>query len=75
MQQFFILHNLEDEDIEITRLLFAHKIKKMRENYPKLLTLAERESEQEKQRAIYLAEIGTYKPRPINPSEHINYNE
>jgi hypothetical protein len=75
MQQFFFLHLLEDEDLEVTRLLFAHKIKKMRENYPNLLTLAEREAEQAKQEAIFLAEIGSYKPRSINPSEHINYNE
>ena len=75
MQQFFFLHNLENEDIELTRILFAHKIKKMRENYPVLLTLAERDAEHEKQRAISLAKIGSIKPRAIDPSQHINYNE
>ena len=48
MHQFNFMHGWTDAQAEATRKVFAYRIRKMRENYPELLTLAEREAENEK---------------------------
>lgn len=58
---------------------FAYRIKKMRENYPELLTLAEREAANAVKREQAIKDFekwqSSHKKTDVDASQHINYNE
>ena len=64
---------------EAARLVMVYRIKKMRESYPELLTLAEREAAQAEKRANAIADFevwqASHKTTDVDASQHINYNE
>lgn len=79
MHQFNFMRGWTDAQAEATRKVFAYRIKKMRENYPELLTLAEREAANAKQREQAIADFeqwqASHKTTNVDASQHINYNE
>jgi hypothetical protein len=79
MHQFNFMHGWTDAQAESTRNVFAYRIKKMRENYPVLLTLAERDAAKTAQREQAIKDFekwqASQKQTSVDASQHINYNE
>ena len=79
MHQFNFMRGWTDAQAEATRKVFAYRIRKMRENYPELLTLAEREAANAVKREQAIKDFekwqASHKTTNVDASQHINYNE
>jgi len=79
MHQFNFMRGWTDAQAEATRKVFAYRIRKMRESYPALLTLAERDAAKAAQREQAIKDFekwqSSHKKTDVDASQHINYNE